>query len=100
MSDDMDLIRGSGNAFFDFEIINADAEQLKALLAAQIINVLNLRKLTVRGAEEVTGFAAADFSRVRRAVLGRFTIDRLMSMLNRLDQSVEVSITVRPRSAA
>jgi len=38
--------------------------------------------VSVRHAQEVTGFAAADFSRVRRANLGRFTVDRLMTMLN------------------
>ena len=100
MSDEeFELVRGSGNAFRDFGSPNADAEQLRSFLAAQIIKVLDERELTVRQAEALTGIAAADFSRIRRANLGRFTIDRLMTILNRLNCEVEVQVTVRPFSA-
>jgi predicted XRE-type DNA-binding protein len=96
MSEEMELIHGSGNVFRDFDIQNADAEQLRAILAAQIIRALDERHLTVRQAESLTGIAAADFSRIRRARLDRFTIDRLMTILSRLDRKVEVTVTVRP----
>jgi predicted XRE-type DNA-binding protein len=59
--------------------------------------VLDERKLTVRAAQKITGVAAADFSRIRKANLGRFTIDRLMSILSSLGQEVEVSVDVHPR---
>lgn len=100
MSDDFELVRGSGNVFRDVGSADADAEQLKALLAARIIGCLDRRGLTVRAAAEETGIAAADFSRIRRAKLDRFTIDRLMAILNRLGQRVEVSITLHERPAA
>jgi predicted XRE-type DNA-binding protein len=92
----LELIRGSGNVFADFGHPNAEVEQLKALLSAEIIGVLDDRALTVRKAEELTGIAAADFSRIRKVKLDRFTIDRLMTILKRLDQDVDVRITVRP----
>jgi len=87
--------RGSGNVFRDFGDANADLEQLRARLAARIIRVLDERKLSVRKAGDITGIAAADFSRIRRARLGRFTIDRLMKILARLDQRVEVTLSFR-----
>ena len=96
MSEDIELVRGSGNVFRDFGIQNADAEQLRTILAAQIICALDERNMTVRQAESLTGIAAADFSRIRRARLDRFTIDRLMTILSRLDRKVEVTVTVRP----
>lgn len=92
----LELVRGSGNVFADVGHANAAVEQLKALLAAEIIGVLGDRALTVRKAEDVTGIAAADFSRIRKTKLDRFTIDRLMSILTRLDQDVDVHVTVRP----
>jgi predicted XRE-type DNA-binding protein len=95
MSDDFELVRGSGYAFADFGQPDAAVEQLKATLAAQIIHVLYARELTVRAAAELTGTAAADFSRIRRAKLDRFTIDRLMIVLAKLDQRVEVRVTER-----
>ena len=100
MSNDMDIIRGSGNIFRDLGHPEADREQLRALLAAKIIGVLDDRKLTVRAAQEMTGIAAADFSRIRKANLGRFTIDRLMAILANLGQEVEVTINVHPRRAS
>jgi predicted XRE-type DNA-binding protein len=98
-NDDVELERGGGNLFADFGYPNADVEQLKALLAAEIIKVLNQRELTMRKAEELTGIAAADFSRIRKTKLDRFTIDRLMTVLNRLDQEIEVILSVRKRNS-
>lgn len=93
-----ELIRGSGNVFRDLGDPVADIKQAKAILAARIIAVLDERKLTVRKAASVTGFAAADFSRVRGADLGRFTLDRLIRMLSSLDDTLEVTVRIAPRS--
>jgi predicted XRE-type DNA-binding protein len=68
---------------------------LKALLAAEIIKAFDREELSVRAAHARTGFAAADFSRIRNAQLSRFTADRLMSMINRLGSRVDVKVRVR-----
>ena len=99
MSDDTDIIRGSGNVFRDLGHPDADREQLRSLLAARIIGVLDERKLTVRAAQDVTGVAAADLSRIRKANLGRFSIDRLMTILAGLGLEVEVTVNIHPRRA-
>ena len=95
-SEKLELVRGTGNVFRDLGRENADVDQLKALLAAEIIRALDRDELTVRAAHARTGFAAADFSRIRNADLARFTADRLMSILNRLGSRVDVKIRVRP----
>lgn len=91
----LDVIRGSGNVFRDLGRENADVDQFKAILAAEIIRALDREGLSVRGAQGRTGIAAADFSRIRNADLGRFTLDRLMLIINRLGSRVEVKIKVR-----
>ena len=91
---DFELVEGSGNVFRDFNDPHADLKQAKAILAAQIIAVLDDRKLTVRKAARLTGFAAADFSRIRNADLGRFTLDRLMKMIAALDTRITVTVHV------
>src|SRR5580698_10146514 len=91
----LEVVRGSGNVFRDLGHKNADVEQFKAILAAEIIKVLDREELTVRAAHSRTGIAAADFSRIRNADLDRFTVDRLMSIINRLGSRVEVKIRVR-----
>jgi len=95
--DDFELVRGSGNVFADLGLPDPELEQLRAILAAEIIKSLDADKLTVRAAEKITGVAAADFSRIRNVRLGRFTIDRLMTILDRLDRDVQVSVSILPR---
>jgi predicted XRE-type DNA-binding protein len=94
-SEKIELVRGSGNVFRDLGNANADAEQLKAILAAKIIKILDREHLTMRQAHARTGIAAADFSRIRNANLGRFTVDRLISIINRLGLRVEIKVAVR-----
>ena len=93
--EDLEIVRGSGNVFRDLGHKNADAEQFKAILAAEIIKALDREGLSVRAAYDRTGIAAADFSRIRNAQLDRFTVDRLMSIINRLGSHVEVKVRVR-----
>jgi predicted XRE-type DNA-binding protein len=95
MSEKLEVVRGSGNIFRDLGHENADAQQFKAILAAEIIKALDRDGLSVRGAHSRTGIAAADFSRIRNADLGRFTIDRLMSIINRLGCRIDVKVRVR-----
>jgi predicted XRE-type DNA-binding protein len=94
-SETLEVVRGSGNAFRDLGHKNADAKHFKAILAAEIVKALDRDGLSVRAAHDRTGIAAADFSRIRNADLRRFTLDRLMSILNRLGSRVEVKIRVR-----
>jgi predicted XRE-type DNA-binding protein len=73
----------------------ADVEHLKALLAAEINSTLRQADLSLREAQAITGTTAADFSRIRSADLGRFTIDRLILIINRLGARIDVAVSVR-----
>jgi predicted XRE-type DNA-binding protein len=95
--DDCELVRGGGNVFRDFGRDDADVQQTKALLAARIVRILDEEGLSTRKAETRTGVSHADFTRIRNAQLGRFTIDRLMTILNKLGQQVEMKITMQPQ---
>ncbi len=91
----VEVIRGSENVYRDLEKKNADVQQFKATLAAEIIKALDREGLSVRKAQARTGIAAADFSRIRNADLGRFTADRLMAIITRLGSRIEVAVKVR-----
>ena len=93
----IEVVRGSGNAFRDFDYPDADVRQAKAIMGAQIIKILDKRGLSTRQAQAQTGISHSEFSRIRRASFGRFTIDRLMTILYRLGQQVEISVDVHPR---
>ena len=91
----LELMRGSGNIYRDFNIANADVRQLKAILAAEIIKALDRGELSLRKAQGLTGIDAGDFSRVRNADFRRISVERLMAMINGLGSRVEVKIKVR-----
>lgn len=74
----------------------AKVEQTKAMLGAEIIGVLNDAELSTRQAQERTGVNHSEFARIRNVKLDRFTIDRLIIILNRLSKRVEFDATVRP----
>jgi len=97
MSEKIELIRGSGNVFSDFDRPNAGLEQARAILAAEIIRALNARGLSTREAERLTGVGHSEFSRIRNAKISRFSIDRMIAILGKLDEDVEVTISFQPR---
>lgn len=97
MSEKIELIRGSGNVFSDFGRPNAGLEQARAILAAEIIRALNARGLSTREAERLTGIGHSEFSRIRNAKISRFSIDRMIVILGKLDEDVEVTISFQPR---
>lgn len=99
-SNKMEVVRGSGNVFHDLGREDSDVDQFKAILAAEVIKALDREHLTLRAAHSRTGIAAADFSRVRNADLARFSIDRLISIINRLGSRIELKIRVRRTETA
>jgi predicted XRE-type DNA-binding protein len=100
MKNDLELVRGSGNVFRDFGRKNANLEQARAFVAAKIVRILDERHLSTRDAEKVTGIAHSEFSNIRNARLGRFTLDRMISILGKLDQDIEVNISFTSRCHA
>ena len=85
---EFELVGGSGNVFEDLGDADAVLKHTKAVLAAEIIGMLDGSGFTVREAADATGFEAAEFSRVRNADLDRFTVDRLVRMEAALQEVV------------
>ena len=97
MEENFELVHGSGNVYRDFGEPDADVRQAKAILAAKIIGILDDKGLSTRKAQALTGVDQADFSRIRNAKLTRFTIDRLISLVNLLGCDVDVQMSIHPR---
>jgi predicted XRE-type DNA-binding protein len=92
MDDEFELVRGSDNPFRDVGLPDPDTKLMKADLAAGIIRILRERNLSATEAARRAEVAIADISRIRKADLNRFTIDRLVKIHNRLDQGTRISI--------
>jgi len=90
----IEIVRGTKNPFRDAGLPNPELENARAQLAAEIIGILNKQNLSKRKASTITGIDPADITRIRNADLKGFTIDRMIKILERLNQRVE--IRVRP----
>jgi predicted XRE-type DNA-binding protein len=99
MDDEIELVPGSGNVYRDFGRPNADLEQARAIVAARIIKILDARRLSTREAAKLTGTGHSEFSRIRNAQLSRFTLDRLIAIVGKLDGTIRVNVTLTKRKA-
>lgn len=97
MTEEIEIIRGDGNLYKDLGYPDADVRQTKVLLASKIIGILEERRLSTRQAARLTGVNQSEFVRLRKPELKRFTIDRLITILNKLDQKVDISFTITAR---
>lgn len=100
MSDEFEVMRGSGNVFADFGDADAEAKKMKAVIASEIIFTLNERHLSAREGAKIAKIDAADIQRIRNADLSRFTIDRLVRVAYRLGRRVEMSVLPAHAGAA
>lgn len=96
----IELVRGSGNVFRDADLPKPDELQAKANIGAEILGILNERKISATEAGKITGAGQADISRIRNADLAKFTIDRLIRILRKLDPDVHVDVTVTRSSSS
>lgn len=85
--------RSSGNVFADLELPDADERMLKAQLAVQIRRFIEEKGWTQTEAAEAVGLDQPKVSHLLRGRLAGFSVDRLLSILNRLGHSVEVRIS-------
>lgn len=101
MSEQAEYATLGDNPFRDYCWPEAEGEvaNLKSKLAVEIVLTLQDRALTNARAAELTGFDQRDFSRLRHCRLERFTVDRLMTMLGRLDRKVTIEVKSEPRAA-
>ena len=71
---------------------------MRSSLVIELRRLMEARKLTQTAAAKLVGIGQAEFSKLLRGNLRRYTAERLMRMLTAFDQDVE--ITVRPHPKA
>ncbi len=94
MSNKIKIEEGSENIFKDLGFSDevAAAELLKAQLGAEIFRVLKERKLTQVEAAKLLGVKQPEVSRLKAAKLSYYSVERLMTFLNRLHRDIEIHI--------
>ena len=95
-----DISRGSGNVFADLGFPDAEERQTKLRLAYALNTLLDEQRLAQAAAAARLGLNQPKVSALRNYKLEGFSVERLMTLLNALDQDVEIVIRAKPRSRA
>jgi predicted XRE-type DNA-binding protein len=88
------ITEGSANVFADLGLPNPEQALIKARLALQIYRIVRQRGMTQSQAALALGIKQPHVSLLMRNRAGSFSVGRLLELLTRLGQDVEV--TVRP----
>ncbi|RWP90121.1 MAG: XRE family transcriptional regulator [Mesorhizobium sp.] len=97
MTEDITAEVSSGNVFADLGFDNPEEELLKAKLAREIRAIIKRRRLTQAKSAELLGMKQPDVSAIATGRTGKFSIDRLVRCLDRLDYKVDVVVRQKPR---
>ena len=95
-----EVTRGSGNVFADLNFPDAEERQTKLRLAYALNMIMDTQRLTQVAAAARLGLTQPKVSALRNYKLEGFSVERLMTLLNALDQDVEIVIRAKPRSRA
>jgi predicted XRE-type DNA-binding protein len=105
------MARASGNkdprhhprqqqCFADLGFADAEARQTRLKLAWALNAILDKQRLTQASAAARLGLVRPRLAALRNYRLEGFSVARLMTLLNALDQDVEIVIRAKPRSRA
>jgi predicted XRE-type DNA-binding protein len=98
MSDKISVKRGSGNVFADLGFERPEEELLKAQLVREIRDILKRRRLTQAKAAELLGLKQPDVSTLIAGRVQKFSLERLLRCVRRLDR--DVVMVIRPKRSA
>lgn len=87
----------SGNVFADIGVADPDEALAKAQLASRIREVVRASRLTQVAAAAVMGIDQPKVSALLNGRLESFSSERLMRLLTRLGQDVEIVVRTKPR---
>ncbi len=83
---------GSGNVFADLGLEDADELFLRAQIGLHVFKLLEARNLIQREVAALLGIAQPEVSHLMNGHYSRFTTDKLLDFLKRLDRKVTLQI--------
>lgn len=89
---------GSTNVYEDLGFKNADEMQAKASLASRIVDIVEKKKWTQQKAAEKLDLTQPKISLLFRGQLSGFSLGKLIKLLNKLNQDVEIIVKRRTES--
>ena len=86
---------GSGNVFADLGLDDADERFARARIGFHVYKILEEKKLAQREIAALLGIKQPEVSHLMNGHFHRFTTDKLLEFLKRLDRKVTIRISPR-----
>src|SRR5208282_794172 len=83
----------SGNIFADLGLDNSGELYVRAQIGVHVFKILKEKKLKQREIATILGIAQPDVSHLMNGHFSRFTTDKLLDFLKRLDQKVTIEVS-------
>jgi predicted XRE-type DNA-binding protein len=84
---------GSGNVFADLGLKDADQLLARAQIGYHVFKILKDEKLKQREIAGILGIAQPDVSHLMNGHFSRFTTDKLLDFLKRLNRKVTIEVS-------
>jgi predicted XRE-type DNA-binding protein len=84
---------GSGNIYADLGLDDAGELYARAQIGVHVFKILKDRKLRQREMAAILGIAQPDVSHLMNGHFSRFTTDKLLDFLRRLDRKVTIEVS-------
>ncbi len=94
---EIEFEEGSGNVFADLGLEDADELFARAQLGFHVHKILKDKGLKQREIASLLGIAQPDVSHLMNGHFSRFTTDKLLDFLKRLDRKVSIQISPHKR---
>jgi predicted XRE-type DNA-binding protein len=88
---------GSGNVFADLGLPDADELFTRAQIGFHVYQILKAKKRTQRQIATLLGIAQPEVSHLMNGHYSRFTTDKLLEFLKRLEHKVTITISPHKR---
>ena len=96
MSREPEFMASSGNVFTDLRLADAGTWLAKAELARSMTAIIQERGLTQREGARVLGIDQPNVSAITRGRLSDFSLERLLTLVNRLDMNIDIAVSPNP----
>jgi predicted XRE-type DNA-binding protein len=83
---------GSGNVFADLGLKDSDELFTRAQIGFCVYKIVTVKKLKQREIADLLGIAQSDVSHLMNGHYSRFTTDKLLDFLKKLDRKVTIRI--------
>ena len=83
----------SGNIFADLGLDNSGELYVRAQIGVHVFKILKEKKLKQREIATILGIAQPDVSHLMNGHFSRFTTDKLLDFLKRLDRKVTIEVS-------